>query len=181
MGAFVRTIGQIRKQARERGDEVLNRLAKEVGNSAYGKIAQGVAGRRAIPDDDDHRRVFDTENDAMRDLGPSRISQPMLAAYITGIVRAAVSEAIGRIGSDHWVGSVTTDGFLSTVAPHVIDQTGLWLTPGGFAVSTPSSPFGSETHRTCWSSKRGCVSCSPGSPAPIVAKAGHLDHAFELL
>ena len=93
------------------GDEVLDRLAKEVGNSAYGKIAQGVAGRRAIPDDDDHRRVFDTENDAMRDLGPSRISQPMLAAYITGIVRAAVSEAIGHIGPDHWVGSVTTEAF----------------------------------------------------------------------
>jgi hypothetical protein len=121
---FARKIGQIRKQARERGDQVLDRLAKEVGNSAYGKIAQGVAGRRAIPDDDDHRRVFDTENDAMRDLGPSRISQPMLAAYITGIVRAAVSEALGQIGSDHWVGSVTTDGFLSTVAPHAIEQTG---------------------------------------------------------
>src|SRR4029077_16874979 len=89
-----------------------------------GKVAQGVAGRRAIPDDNDHRRVFDTENDEMRDLGPSRITQPMLAAYITGIVRAAVSEAIGRIGPDHWVGSVTTDGFLSTVALDAIDQTG---------------------------------------------------------
>ena len=182
---FVRTIGQIRKQARERGDEVLNRLAKEVGNSAYGKIAQGVAGRRAIPDDDDHRRVFDTEYDAMRDLGPSRISQPMLAAYITGIVRAAVSEGICRIGSDHWVGSVTTDGFLSTVAPDVLDQTG----PVAKALAAVRRSITPEK-LDIWEVKhtderllvlktRGCVSCAPGSPNPIVAKAGHrFDRAF---
>jgi hypothetical protein len=183
---FVRKIGQIRKQASERGDVVLDRLAKEVGNSAYGKIAQGVAGRRAIPDDDDHRRVFDTENDAMRDLGPSRISQPMLAAYITGVVRAAVSEAIGRIESDHWVGSVTTDGFLSTIPPDAIDQTG----PVANVLEavrrsiTPEKPVIWEVKHTdergvLVLKTRGCVSCSPGSPNPIVAKAGHrLDRAF---
>jgi hypothetical protein len=113
------------------------------------------------------------------------ISQPMLAAYITGIVRAAVSEALGQIGSDHWVGSVTTDGFLSTVAPHAIEQTG----PVASALAAVRRSITPEK-RAIWEVKhteervlvlktRGCVSCSPGSPTPIVAKAGHrLDRAF---
>ena len=40
---------------------MLDSLAKEVGNSAYGKIAQAVAARRSIPDDVDVRRVFDVD------------------------------------------------------------------------------------------------------------------------
>jgi hypothetical protein len=81
---FARKISRIRKEAKSRRDQVLDRLAKEVGNSAYGKIAQAVASQRSIPDDIDNRRVFDVETDTMRELGPSRISQPMLAAFITG-------------------------------------------------------------------------------------------------
>jgi hypothetical protein len=50
---FARKIGRIRKDAKSRGDQVLDRLAKEVGNSAYGKIAQAVASQRSIPDDVD--------------------------------------------------------------------------------------------------------------------------------
>jgi len=121
---FARKISRIRKDAKSRGDQVLDRLAKEVGNSAYGKIAQAVASQRSIPDDVDSRRVFDVETDTMRELGPSRISQPMLAAFITGAVRAVVCEALARIHTDHWIGSVTTDGFLSTAAVETIDQSG---------------------------------------------------------
>jgi DNA polymerase type B, organellar and viral len=121
---FARKISRIRKDAKSRGDQVLDSLAKEVGNSAYGKIAQAVAGQRSIPDDVDSRRVFDVETDMMIELGPSRISQPMLAAFITGAVRAMVCEALARIHTDHWIGSVTTDGFLSTAAVETIDQSG---------------------------------------------------------
>jgi hypothetical protein len=121
---FARKISRIRKDAKSRGDRVLDRLAKEVGNSAYGKIAQAVASQRSIPDDVESRRVFDVETDTMRELGPSRISQPMLAAFITGAVRAVVCEALARIHTDHWIGSVTTDGFLSTAAVETIDQGG---------------------------------------------------------
>ena len=121
---FARKISRIRKDAKSRGDQVLDSLAKEVGNSAYGKIAQAVAAQRSIPDDVDIRRVFDVETETMRELGPSRISQPMLAAFITGAVRAMVCEALARIHTDHWIGSVTTDGFLSTAAVETIDQSG---------------------------------------------------------
>ena len=44
----------------------------------------------------------------------------MLAAFITGAVRAMVCEALARIHTDHWIGSVTTDGFLSTAAVETI-------------------------------------------------------------
>jgi DNA polymerase type B, organellar and viral len=121
---FARKISRIRKDAKSRGDQVLDSLAKEVGNSAYGKIAQAVAAQRSIPDDVDIRRVFDVETQTMCELGPSRISQPMLAAFITGAVRAMVCEALARIHTDHWIGSVTTDGFLSTAAVETIDQSG---------------------------------------------------------
>jgi hypothetical protein len=118
---FARKINLIRKDAKSRADQVLDRLAKEVGNSGYGKIAQAIASQRSIPDDVDVRRVFDAETGTMRELGPSKISQPMLAAFITGAVRAVVSEALARIHTDHWIGSVTTDGFLSTLALETID------------------------------------------------------------
>jgi hypothetical protein len=96
---------------------------KEVGNARTEDRAS-CCFPKAIPDDTDSRRVFDVETDMMRELGPSRISQPMLAAFITGAVRAVVCEALAHIDADHWVGSVTTDGFLSTAALEVIDQSG---------------------------------------------------------
>src|SRR5262245_42872506 len=175
---FGRKIGRIRKDAKSRGDQVLDRLAKEVGNSAYGKIAQAVASQRSIPDDVDSRRVFDVETDTMRELGPSRISQPMLAAFITCAVRAAVCEALARIHTDHWIGSVTTDGFLSTVAVEIIDQSG-----------PIARSFSEARIRICpddpklWELKhredrvfvlktRGAVSCSLHKTKPLLARAG---------
>src|SRR5215470_14721733 len=64
-------VGPLGPSCREksRGNQVLDRLAKEVGNSAYGKIAQAVASQRSIPDDVDSRRVFDVELGTMRELG----------------------------------------------------------------------------------------------------------------
>ena len=42
---FARKISQIRKDAKSRGDQLLDSLAKEFGNSGYGKIAQAVASK----------------------------------------------------------------------------------------------------------------------------------------
>ena len=38
----------------------------------------------------------------------------MMAAYCTGLVRALLLETIGRLPAGTWVGTATTDGFLST-------------------------------------------------------------------
>ena len=175
---FARKISRIRKDAKARGDQVLDRLAKEVGNSAYGKIAQAVASRRSIPDDVDSRRVFDVETDTMRELGPSRISQPMLAAFITGAVRAVVCEALARIHTDHWIGSVTTDGFLSTAALETIDQSGpiaRSLSEARMRISPEDPKLWELKHRedqVFVIKTRGAVSRSLRKTKPLLARAG---------
>jgi hypothetical protein len=45
-------------------------------------------------------------------LGPSVITQPMFASFCTGLVRAAICEALHRLPPDVWVASATTDGFM---------------------------------------------------------------------
>ena len=48
----------------------------------------------------------------------------MMAAYCTGLVRALLLETMGRLPHGTWVGTATTDGFLSTCGLGDIDQTG---------------------------------------------------------
>jgi DNA polymerase type B, organellar and viral len=109
---FTRRINEIRAGAKQARDLVLDKTAKEIGNSLYGKIAQAVASQRVIPDDIVFRRTFDTKLGKSGILGPSAISQPMFAAYCTGLVRAALCEAISLLPPAAWLASATTDGFL---------------------------------------------------------------------
>jgi hypothetical protein len=176
---FTRTINAVRKTAKESGDKVLEQTAKEIGNSGYGKVAQGVAGLKTIADDIDPRRVFNSRSEKMQDLGESGITQPMMAAYTTGLVRAAVSEALAAMGRDEWVGTVTTDGFLTTVPVDRVDQTGAVARAfvEARARITPQSPaIWEEKHReqsVFVPKTRGTVSCTPEAQKPILAKAGH--------
>ena len=81
---------------------------KEIGNSIYGKIAQGVASTRIIKDDIEQRHVFNTMFGVTDQMGPSAITNAMMAAYCTGLVRAlltgdadaAAGRDVGRDG-DH--------------------------------------------------------------------------------
>ena len=90
---------------------VFEKLAKEAGNSVYGKTAQAVAGMRSVLPD--RTRYFDTLSGERRDLGPSRITNPVHAALTTATLRAVVSEILASLPSDRTVLSVTTDGFLT--------------------------------------------------------------------
>jgi hypothetical protein len=67
---------------------------------------------------------FDSRSGEMKTLPPSPITNPMMAAMTTGLVRAAVSEALARLPVDAIVCSVTTDGFLSSVPVEAVDTTG---------------------------------------------------------
>jgi hypothetical protein len=107
-----RQINEIRARAKAVKDVVLDKTVKEIGNSLYGKLAQAVASRRIIPDDVVYRRTFDTKSGRSARLGPSPISQPIFAAYCTGLVRAALCEALCSLPKDAWVATATTDGFL---------------------------------------------------------------------
>ena len=114
----------------------------------------------------------------MRELGPSRISQPMLAAFITGAVRAVVCEALARIHTDHWIGSVTTDGFLSTAAVETIDQSGpiaRSFSEARMRISPEDPKLWELKHRedqVFVLKTRGAVSCSLHKTKPLLARAG---------
>ena len=90
--AFSRSISRIRQQAKVDNDQLRNQLAKEIGNSAYGKIAQAVECSRTVHDGGVDaargKRVFDSREGVMKTLPGSAITNPMFAATTTGLVRA---------------------------------------------------------------------------------------------
>lgn len=79
---------------------------KEIGNSTYGKTAQGLR----------EKRVYDVRSDDMERLPPSRLTQPFFASFITSYTRAVLGEILNTFPTDVHVFSVTTDGFLATAA-----------------------------------------------------------------
>ncbi len=119
---FTRRINRLRKD-HEKSDPLLEKMFKEIGNSVYGKTAQAVAADRTIGDAE-VRRIFDTKTDRRENLGPSNISQPMFAAFTTGVVRALLIETVNKLPAGAWLGSITTDGFLCDATLDQIDQSG---------------------------------------------------------
>jgi hypothetical protein len=89
-----------------------NLFWKEVGNSTYGKTAQGLR----------QKRVYDLRSDDMTMLPESEITQPYFAAFITSYTRALLGEILNRFSNDVQVFSVTTDGFLSNASDREIER-----------------------------------------------------------
>jgi hypothetical protein len=57
-------------------------------------------------------------------MGPSAITNAMMAAYCTGLVRALLTETLTRLRCGIWVGTATTDGMLIAGGLKDIDQSG---------------------------------------------------------
>jgi hypothetical protein len=183
---FTQKINAIRAPARANGNRILDELAKEIGNSCYGKIAQAVNIFRTVTDAGIYgqrgKRVFSPRTGQMEELPPSGITCPMLAAYTTGAVRALISEALARLLGAAFVGSVTTDGFLSSVPLRSIDTTGpvatafrvarARITPGNAAIWEEKHQVG----RVLFIKTRGVITTrlygrrSTGNP--VLARAG---------
>jgi hypothetical protein len=90
---------------------------KEQINSIYGKTAQGL----------ERKRSYSTRGDSVRDLPPSSITQPMIAAMTTSLVRATVSAAMHQLHErGEAIASVTTDGFLTTAPFDTLDTLDLY-------------------------------------------------------
>lgn len=87
---------------------------KEIGNSLYGKLSQGLRAKTA----------FDTARGLNRSLPPSSVTQPFFAAHVTGFIRAVVGELMNALPSDSSVVSVTTDGFLTNCPLNKINMSG---------------------------------------------------------
>ena len=90
------------------------RLWKEIGNSLYGKLGQGLRDKTA----------FDVSNGISSPIKPSEITNPYLAAHVTGFARALMSEMLNGVPANKTVVSVTTDGFLTDAHLSEIDLTG---------------------------------------------------------
>ncbi|MGD9665978.1 MAG: hypothetical protein AB7U31_00820 [Synergistaceae bacterium] len=84
-----------------------NLMWKEVSNSLYGKMAQGIK----------ERNIYDMYSGISRQLSPSPISCVYYAASCTGLVRAALSAMIDILGETPGcsVISATTDGLIAEV------------------------------------------------------------------
>ncbi len=90
------------------------RYWKEIGNSLYGKLGQGLKGKKS----------FDVMKGYSTPVGESDITNPLMAAYVTGAARALLSEMLIAVPAERSVVSVTTDGFLTNARLEEIDLNG---------------------------------------------------------
>jgi hypothetical protein len=93
---------------------VYERAWKEIGNSVYGKLAQGLR----------EKRVYDSRAGQSARLPESPITQAFLATYITSIIRAVLGELLESTPANKQVVSVTTDGFITNLTRKEIDVSG---------------------------------------------------------
>ncbi|MBU2762214.1 DNA polymerase [Acidithiobacillus caldus] len=88
---------------------------KEMNNSVYGKLAQGLSGKRS----------YSPRADRTEEVGPSILTCAPLAALTTAWVRALVSAMMQSLHvAGYRVASVTTDGFLCDA--HSLDGLTTW-------------------------------------------------------
>lgn len=99
--SYVKMVLKERRKQVKGGFEEL--LWKELGNVLYGKIAQGLRGKNA----------FDIESGLSTALPYTNLTNPLFAAYTTGLARATLSEMLNNVPSHYNVISVTTDGFIT--------------------------------------------------------------------
>ena len=107
---FIRSC--IEKRGEHKKGSFGNLFWKEVGNSTYGKTAQGLR----------EKRVYDLRADDMAPLPESRLTQPFFASFITSFTRSVLGEILNGFPSSVDVFSVTTDGFLSNASDKDIDR-----------------------------------------------------------
>ena len=103
----IRELQGKRKDADLRDDKLSAGLFKELGNSLYGKTAQGLR----------EKRVFDNRSGDRRQMPQSRITNVVFAAYVTGLIRAALGEIMNALPQSVSVLSCTTDGFICNSKP----------------------------------------------------------------
>ena len=176
---FTRLVNQ--ERARHPKGSPLELLAKEAGNSLYGKTAQAVARHKTAPRT---KRVFDTRQGAMSDLDESKITQPLVAALTTGLLRAVLSEIIAKLPPHVTVFTATTDGWLSTATEAEAPAAACGPVARYFAslramvdskgdASMLEMKHSADALLVC--KTRGAFTIAPGGPmpAPIIARAGH--------
>lgn len=88
--------------------------AKLMGNSLYGKTGQGL-----------HEKVaFDTQRMESKKIPESAISHGMIAAFVTGFVRAVMGEILNSVPANRRVICCVTDGILTDAPLDELDFSG---------------------------------------------------------
>ena len=102
---FTRLVQSKRRAYPKTSDPALNELWKEVGNSAYGLMAQGLK----------EKRTFDPPSMGSKLIGPSPLTEPFMAAWTTSLIRAVLGEILAGVPDWGTVVTATTDGLLTDV------------------------------------------------------------------
>ncbi len=111
------------RRAKEAKDSLRNLMLKEIANSFYGKLAQGI----------DERNVYNLLGVSER-LRASSITTPHYAAMCTGIVRAALGAVVAEVARHPGceVLSATTDGCMIAIPRRLdlaVDKDGKVIVP----------------------------------------------------
>jgi hypothetical protein len=109
---FVQKIRELRTQSEK--SSFSNQYAKLLGNSLYGKTGQGVKGKTA----------FDTRNMRSIKVPESRVTNAAMAAYVTGFIRAVMSEIVCGLPNERTIVNCVTDGILTNAREDEIDLSG---------------------------------------------------------
>jgi len=89
-------------------------FVKLIGNAMYGKTGQGFR----------EKRTFGPREMGSVIVGPSRISEPAIAALVCGLVRAVVGEILAKLPAHISAVSCTTDGMIVGAEMGELDLTG---------------------------------------------------------
>lgn len=85
---------------------ILNMLYKEMGNSIYGNTVRGIS----------NKRKFDIKSGHLLRMEPGKLSNPLIAGWITSYIRSILGECLHNIQEMKGnVVSCTTDGFITDI------------------------------------------------------------------
>ncbi|MFZ4538619.1 hypothetical protein [Propionivibrio sp.] len=114
---FVKEARDLRRRLKKEagGVDTLESLAAKLyANGLYGKICQSLR----------EKMVYDTRFARSVRLQPSAVTNPAIAAHVTGFIRAILAEILNKIPQHRVVLSCTTDGFITNAREDEIDLSG---------------------------------------------------------
>jgi hypothetical protein len=109
---FVQKIRELRKQYKK--GSFPEQYAKLIGNSLYGKTGQGVKAKN----------VFDTRTLQSVKVPETSVTNAAIVSYVTGFVRAVMSEIVCAIPDHRLILNCVTDGILTNAREDEIDLSG---------------------------------------------------------
>lgn len=114
---FVKEARDLRRKLKKAAgdkDTMESLAAKLYANGLYGKICQSLR----------EKNVYDTRAARTVRLSPSAVTNPAMAAHVTGFIRAILAEILNKIPRQRIVLSCTTDGFITNAREGEIDISG---------------------------------------------------------